>query len=347
MKSRFLLLIATVSASLTLAACGGGSNGGSGGGGTGTASFSVTDAPADDVDNVFVTFDRVDIKPQDGEMLTFELDEPRQIDLLSLQGTNAAPLLEDIELPAGDYNFVRLFIDGGCESGGTCVSESGSTDSYVTETAGGQFGLFIPGDQPPSRNPNDRFVQLVSPFTITAGGNADFTIDVDLRKALVKIDGGPPTTDPYYLLRPALRIVDNSEVGSITGTVGDLLVMDETTCSGNLSSDEGNAVYLYADSNATPGDVFVDEQGDPQTRTDDAAHPITVANVRQNGTSGDFEYTIGFVPAGEYTLAFTCQAVDDDPAAEDTLVFEPQKNVTVQEGQPSTVEFAASDIAAE
>lgn len=347
MKSRFPLLIAIGSASLALASCGGGSGGDSGSGGTGTASFAVTDAPADNVDNVFVTFDRVDIKPQQGEMLTFELDEPRQIDLLSLQGTNAAPLLEDIELPAGNYNFVRLFVDGGCASSGACVSGAGSTDSYVTETAGGQFGLFIPGDQPPSRNPNDRFVQLVSPFTITAGGSVDFTIDVDLRKALVKVDGGPPGSESYYLLRPALRIVDNSEVGSITGTVGDMLVMDEATCTGNLADDAGNAVYLYAGSDATPGDVFVDEQGDPQTRSDGAAHPITVANVRQNETSGDFEYTIGFVPAGNYTVAFTCQAVDDDPAAEDMLVFEPQKNVTVQEGQPSTADFAASDIAAE
>lgn len=343
MSNGFRLLTLAV-AGMALAGCGGSGGGGSGSGSTGTASFSVTDAPADDVDNVFVTFDRIDIQPEDGERLTFELDEPRQIDLLTLQGTNAEPLIEDIELDVGTYSFIRLFVDGGCASSGSCSSEAGSTDSYVVESGGGQVELFVPGNQPQAQNPNPRFVQLASPFTITAGGSADFTIDVELRKALTRPQG---PGDGFYLLRPALRLVDNSEVGSIAGTVDEALVMD-ASCTNDLTADTGNAVYLYQDFDASPGDVFLDDMGQEQPRTDGNDHPVVVTNVTQDEGASTFSYSIGFVEAGDYTLAFTCQAADDEPASEDSsLEFASQQNVTVEVDQQSQADFTTSEPVAE
>lgn len=254
-------------------------------------------------------------------------------------------MIENIELEAGEYEWVRLFIDGGCASTGNCSTEEGSTDSFVEEESGGQIELFVPGNQPPSQNPNPRFVQLASPFTIVAGGSADFTIDVELRKALVKIPGGGPVAQ-HYLLRPALRLVDNSEVGTVTGTVADSLVNPgDDSCENDLSADAGHAVYLYAGSDAAPGDVFVDADGDERTRTDGNDHPITVADVGQNATTGEYEYTIGFVEAGEYTVAFTCDALLDDPETEDSgdVLFEPQANVTITAGETTEQDFTASE----
>ena len=44
------------------------------------------------------------------------------------------------------------------------------------------------------------------------------------------------------------------------------------------------------------------------------------------------------VSAGDYTLAFTC--TNDDPANDDTLVFSPAQNATVQANLITTVNFA-------
>jgi hypothetical protein len=295
---------------------------------TGTATFSVTDAPADDVTAVEVKFDRVDLMPQGGQMQTFVLDEPRRIDLFALQGENAAVLIEDIELPAGQYNFIRLYVIGG------------SPDSQVTEAEGGVFPLYIPGSQPPTQNTDQRFLQLSRPFVVPAGGHADFTIDVELRKALVKT--GNDITDDYYLLRPSLRLVDNSTVGAIAGIIDSALVED-LSCSGDLASETGYAVYVYSGFDAIPGDIFVDEDGQEQTRSDGAAHPLTLANVRFDADSSAWKYTVGFVSAGEYTVAFTCQAIDDAPGSEDDIAFPAQRNVTVSAGVTANADLPADD----
>lgn len=334
--------VSALAGGLLLAGCGGSSGGGSDGS-TGTASFSVTDAPTDEVSNVYVTFDRIDVKPQDGEPQTFELEEPKQIDLLTLQGENAEPLIEDIELEAGEYNWVRLFVMGGC-AGSDCMTQGEdpeSTDSFVVEDGGGEVELFVPGGQSQSQNDNQRFVQLSSGFVITAGGHSDFTIDVELRKALTK-----PNNQNHYLLRPALRLVDNSEVGTITGTVDPLLVED-AGCAEDESGEQANAVYLYEGFNADAGDVNLDSEGNPDHDSDDTdgvspeINPITTANVELQ-SDGTYQYTIGFVLAGEYTAAFTCDAVVDDPEADDDIDLTPRDNeVTVQENQTTEVNFSS------
>ncbi len=323
-KTRTWLWMPVVLAAGVLAAgCNSGSGGGDDGndaGSTGTASFAVTDAPADKVTEVWVTFDRIDVKPKSGPRETIELEEAVTVDLLTLQGENAAPLIEDVELPAGEYNYIRLFV------------QSGWPHSKVLHEGGGEMGLYIPGNQPPSQNPNPRFLQLSSPFVIPADGHADFVIDVELRKALV--DRGD-----FYMLRPSLRLVDNSEVGSIFGTVDDPLILDEA-CTSDPNTGAGNAVYVYQGFEAVPGDVYVDEDGQEQERTDGAEHPVTVANVKQKEDSMTFAYTVGFLPAGEYTIAFTCQAADDDPEAQDGILFPQQHDVVVMAGERTEQNFA-------
>lgn len=305
-------LIAAGAAALT--ACGAGSDG------TGTATFSVTDAPVDGVERVQVTFDRIDLKPADGPPVTIELDEPKVVEnLLDLQGNDAEQILGETTLEAGRYDWIRLFVVGG------------SPDSLVVEDGGATVDLLVPGQQP-SANPNRRFVQLSSPFVVPVGDRVDFTIDIELRKALTKPEGAS-----HYLLRPSLRLIDNSEVGTIAGTVDDQLVMADS-CTNDLSADEGNAVYLYEGADASPGDVLVDEQGDPVER-DAEDNPVTTASVEQNDDTGAFEYTIGFVAEGEYTVAFTCQALDDAPDVDDDLAFEQPTNVTVEADRTTEHDF--------
>lgn len=319
---QMLRIVPITLSAIVLSACGG--SGSESGSSTGTASFAVTDGPSDQVSNVWVTFDRIAIKPADGQAQSFTLDEPQQIDLMTLQGTSARPLIENIEVPAGRYNWVRLYVVGG------------APDSYVVETDnGGEYDLFVPGNQPQSNNPHQRWIQLSSPFAVPAGGHADFVIDVDLRKALVKKDQRSLPA-PYYMIRPSLRIVDELEVGTIRGTVDSALVEDEA-CATDDAGDQANAVYLYAGNDAAPGDVYLDESGEPIAR-DGEQNPVSAANVEMN-EAGLYTYTLGFVETGEYTVAFTCDAILDEPETDDDLTFTDGVNVTVGPDRDATADF--------
>jgi hypothetical protein len=315
-----LFLCLGLTAGLSLTGCGG-SDDSDAFTQTGTLSVSIKDAPVDDVSEVIVTFDRIDLKPRNGSAERFDLNPPRTVDLLTLQGTNAAPLIEGVELQAGQYEWMRLYL----------VTD----ESKLVEVQGGEFGLFLPGNQPASNNPNQRFLHLASQFVIPADQHARFTIDVDLRKALAKRTSGPGS--PFYMLRPSLRLVDNSETGTLTGTVPSTLVSDPSCTNDPVLG--GNAVYVYGGDVSAPGDVFVDEDGNEQTRSDGAGHPITTANVTLDTNSGDWKYTVGFLPAGDYSVAFTCQALDDEPGSEDGIAFTGLSDVTIVAGEFSRVDF--------
>ncbi len=311
-------------AAALLAACG---SGGGGGGGTGptTASFSATDAPVDNVSTVQITFNRIDLKPKNGEVVSIDLDPAITIaNLLDLTGETSQEIVSGAAVEPGEYNWVRVFVTGGIP------------DSKVVEDAGGEFDLFIPGQQ--KGNPNaSRWLHLNSGFIIPAGGNTDFTIDFVLQKGLTK-----PSGADYYLLRPALRLIDNVEVGTITGTV-DASLIEDASCLNDVAEDEGNAVYLYA-GDVIPNDTSVPApQGDEDNgiESEPATQPLTVANVKQNLNTAEYEYTIGFVAAGDYTIAFTCQSLADDPDNDDDIAFVQPTAISVVADQVTTQNFVA------
>ncbi|MBB3047054.1 hypothetical protein FHR99_001290 [Litorivivens lipolytica] len=325
MKSGIALVCATALLALPLVGCNGGGGSDASPPQTGEASFSITDAPADNVSRVKVTFDRIELKPREGAKVSVDLDPAVTIEnLLDLTGSNAEQVLGSTTVPAGEYNYVRLYVQGG------------SPASEVEEEAGGVFDLLVPGQQ---AGANNRFLQLVSGFTVPAGGRADFTIDVDLRAALTK-----PSGADHYLLRPALRIVDNVVVGTISGTVDEALLND-ASCTHTPATDEGVAVYLYESDAVGFGDVYVNDAGECQHCNEGSqteASPLTTANVTQDTQTGAYTYTIGFVEAGEYDIALTCQSLDDDPAADDAISFLQSAGVTVVENQTSEVDFVSA-----
>lgn len=289
---------------------------------TGDMQLSMTDAPADDLARVQLTLNAVALKPAQGGMIRRDLDKPLIIeDLLALQGAKSTVIMPTTEVPAGRYNWIRLYVQGG----------DGNT--FVIDDSGNQFPLYVPGQQ--NNQDRERHVQLVSGFIVPVDGKVNFTLDVDLRRAITK-----PANQNHYLLRPAVRIVDNSEVGIIEGTISDSLINDES-CTSMMEGDtlEGNAVYLYSGNDAVTGDVFVDDQGNPA----DGGNPVTTATVNYNSDSV-YEYQIGFVPEGDYTLAFTCQALDDMPDMDDDLTFSAQRNVRVTAEQTEIADLPEEEV---
>lgn len=182
-----------------------------------------------------------------------------------------------------------------------------ASDSWIDLDDGSRHALYIPSG-------NQSGLKVVQGFVVPINGNVDFTIDFDLRKSVTN-----PTADGTpYILRPTLRMVDNAEVGAIAGTVN----------SGTATAtDCAPAVYVYEGSDVTPEDVgsFVE--------------PIASGLVEMNDATGEFEYRVAFLTAGEYTVALTCDADQDDPETEDGITFEGQQNATVEVDQTTTVSF--------
>jgi len=293
-------------AAVVLAAC----SSGSGGGSTGQLSLAVTDAPVDSALEVVVKFTKVELQPRDGDRITIEFDEVQEINLLDYQGEDAFWLFEAEEVPAGEYNWIRLYVERNNAADGPPASVFGTT-SYVLFADNNLFFLAIPSGPQTG-------LKLVGGFTVVAGETTKLVIDIDLRRALVK-----PSSDiwaDYYFLRPALRLVDHSEVGHLAGTVA------VDNCE--------PAIYVYLGDNALPGDIC-----EGNDCSEDVDRPLTTTLANYNELGQIWEYKIGFLPAGSYTAAVTCDALADDPDQDDEIEFIDQQNVEIFAGETTVADF--------
>jgi hypothetical protein len=267
-------MIALSGLALMLSACGGG-----GGSSTGTLNLSLTDAPIDEAEEVVVSFVGVELQPAGGERLMFdftaegemcEIDmTPCMIDLTDYTGDDRVLLLDGVTVPAGQYSWMRLVL---AEDPGHIMING---DSFLLQIpSGAQTGL-----------------KLHSGFVVATGSVTDYTVDFDLRKSvhLPSCDGCD------YNLRPTLRLINNLEVGTLTGTVDPALISQD--CSG--------AVYVFDDSVSELDDEDGEGVGGPD--------PIASARVPMDGVYG---YTVGFLLEGDYLVSFTCDALDDTEADE-------------------------------
>lgn len=302
-RIRFGRLCAAPLATAMLAACSGGGSGGS----TGSLSLSLADAPVDGVSEINVRIDGVRLHPQQGSTVEITYDTPMRVDLLKLTDAGPAVLLDGKSVPAGKYDWLELEVKADLD---------GVYDSYVTTSDGGQQEIRVPsGDQSGLR--------LVSPFTITADQQTSFLIDWNMRMGLTS-----PPGQSGYLLKPAFRIIDMTKYGTLSGMVADSLVSDPS-CRNDLQADTGNAVYVYEKLMAGQQPDDVDAATGPT--------PVATADVKQD-QDGVYRYQVILSP-GDYTVAFTCQASSDSPAADDTIVFVAPTDVTVSDGSMPVVDF--------
>lgn len=283
MKLKTLAKILLVPALFALAACGGGGSSS----GEGKLTLRLADAPVDGVTNVWIKFDSIEVKPAgDGPSITFDLSSTAAVDLVTLQNGVRATLLDEVTLPAGQYNWIRLHVNLLNDSDPVPADFTVANVCYV-EAGGEDFPLYIPsGDQ--------TGLKLNRGFIVPVGGETDFTLDFDLRRSLRF------GNDETYKLKPVIRIADNTVVGSIAGDVLNIPV--DKNC-------EDGAVYVFTGPSASPMDI-----------RDAATDPLTVAKPVLDPETG-CGYRVLWVEPGTYTLAFTWDALNDDPDANDTLAF--------------------------
>ena len=276
---------------------------------TSTFSLSVSDAPVDNASEVVVYFDEVELIGNESP-ITFSVEDEngdsRSIDLLTLPGEQFEIIVEDTEIPVGDYSQLRLSV---------------TEESYIV-TNEGTYPIRVPSGE-----------LKLDGFTAQPNFDAAYTVEFDLRKSLVD-----PVGQEVIMLKPrGVRLVLNDEVGTLSGTVDSALVMDEK-CAVKSDMFVGNAVYVYQGEQnllETLGDDADAEVDDTELR------PFTVVPVTYDEADETFSFTAGFIPQGEYSLSFSCTASIDEPETdedeEDGFFLQTIDTTTVVAGDTTTV----------
>lgn len=346
----FMKYSAGIGCALLLAACGGGGGSSSteltgspapdSSSSTGTLSAGITDAAVDEVSAVNLRLMAIQLRQEDADEddfitidLTDEDGNALEFNLLAYQNGEVFPLFDNEEIPAGVYEHTRLVLEAPAQTPMQCNGQDPLDGSHVEVISGGLAPIFIPSGA-------NTGVKLVSPFRVPANGSAEIVIDFDLRQSLHR----PPPFDCYFL-RPAFRVEASQTTGQIAGSVDSLLLDGSNDMCSDDDPATGNAVYVYQGPEQIPGDLNAVD--------DDRADPFATAVVEFDpmaGNTGAGEYFVGFLPPGEYTVAFTCKADlerlpnpdsddVDEQEADDDLEFQQPQTVIVEAQETSIVDF--------
>ena len=281
--------------------------------------INLTDAPVDDALEVVVVFTGIELQPESGgPPLVIDLPSPKSIDLLKYRNGSTANLVAGAKVPAGRYLWLRLMLR---------AEQNLQSGSYIRLLDGRQFPLYIPSG-------SETGLKLVRGCTVAQGAITKLLIDFDLRKSLV----APPGQQPNWFLKPALRLIDELQVGTVSGTV-DLPTL--ATATGATTATCKAGIYVFNGANATPDDM--------DGKASDGADPIVYFPITPAAGGSTASYSIPLLEVGAYTLAGTCQFdVDADPSVSEydptatappgyqTMKFV-TRNATVTNGATTTV----------
>lgn len=226
MKTRSRAWLLALLALALIPACGG--SGGSGAD-TGAVNVSLTDAPGQSFDNVFITVKEVwfhksadagpDAKgPIEGDWLRYPIT-PQTVDLANLTDGRLGTILTR-SLPVGRYQQIRLILVSN-EDNVVTPGHTYNNEVVIAGDPNSPYPLDIPDTHKEVANPNinghqNRGIKLVGTFDVTAGTTLDIAIDFDVGHDVVRItrSGG----DEFFL-KPRLRCIDLGDIGSISGWI--------------------------------------------------------------------------------------------------------------------------------
>jgi hypothetical protein len=290
-------------------------------GGTGFFNLSVSDAPIKDATKVCVRFDGVELKHADSDdREVIDFDQPEVVNLLANQGANSHPIVTGAELPAGEYEWIRLKVvaerglNGGANDSDSTseLCDEKTESSYLVRESGGVFNLFIPSG-------SQRGLQLIKDIIIPVNRAGDYTAEWDLLKSF----NGPPGLLPDVMMKPVVKLVANNEVGTLVGQVADELV-----AAASCEAEFAPSVYVFDD------DVTPNPLDDPFAEDDAVATGLVELQEQEDGPM-QWRYSIGFLLAGNYEAAFTCNGDDFVPLA--------GKPAEIFIDEVTTVDFFAED----
>ncbi|TRX56487.1 DUF4382 domain-containing protein [Thalassomonas sp. M1454] len=299
-------LLSAIIPALLLTACGGSSDE------SATFSLGISDAPVDGLSQVVICFNQVELKGGDkskvftvgddagvlpADSICGDTPNTVGIDLKAYTGVNSISLLSNVDVEAGEYTQLRLTMSEG---------------SYAVpmDEDGNELDEQIPVTVPSNELKLDG-------FTVAQGGSTAYTLEFDLRKSMTN----PVGKDEYFLKPRGVRLVDDNQIGSLSGSVDDAFIMNNCELD-QLPVDVAlAAVYIY------PADEKTLLEDNMAVYSDDALEPLASSVLTTDG-AGNHSFEIGFVPVGDYTAAFTCNT-DDDAELDDDIQFVDTEEVNV------------------
>ncbi|MGE5624727.1 MAG: DUF4382 domain-containing protein [Bacillota bacterium] len=266
-----------------------------GGSSNGRLDIALTDTPTDQASSVVVEFTGVKFQPTGGNVISYTFPAAQQIDLTQLQSGITTPLLANFSLPAGHYDWLELEVS----------ATPGAKDSYLILNSGGTHGLVLTAT-------GQAGLRTSNGFDVVADDGSTLVVDFDARRSVLSPVGA--STD--YQLQPSIRMLDARAGGNIIGSVP-----------GGLAAAANcvPVVYVYAGNVSAPTDINASAPA--------ATQPVTEEPVLLDTAFGAYRFTAAYLPAGTYTLAFTCDASKDDPAKADSIGFNPVGTVKATAGQ--------------
>lgn len=277
-------------------------------------SFAVADAPADSVTSVNVTIASILLKSasdddNDNSGLSIPLTDSNgeaaitTINLMDYQDGESKLIIENASIPVGEYKSLVLNTEG-------CAQNSnGSTEfCWVDDVEG----------RKPLKTPSNKL--RLGAVSITADSEQAFVIEFNLRSSLASTGNG----NSYNLKPHGVNIVASGDVGKLMGMVDVNLLTAGDGCEAVFEpeSDHGKIVYLYEGDVASS--VMADEF-DPEiaqnTIPEGMVKPYRSDALVQDSETAEYKYGFAHLPAGMYTVAFSCSAVGDDSEEFDSVVI--------------------------
>ncbi|MCG7539822.1 DUF4382 domain-containing protein [Pseudoalteromonas sp. OF7H-1] len=285
--------LTAIASAMILAACGGGSGSDSNDNNTTqptektTVSVGVSDAAVNNLAEVNLVIQRLTFRASGKEDVTFDtLDaqgNPMKINLLEYTGDDIYLVVNDQEIDAGDYEWIRADV--------------------VNGSAGSNFDLtssvrFLDGSQAPlavTRKGNDGVGEIqLNNFSLNEGEN-QIVLEFDLNKALLK----RTNDDTVYLKPTAVRLenlLTSFEIeGMVSESVKNACIADNADLA-PLVGEYKHVVYLYKADVAVPSDI-----------SDEGSAPVATANL-----DAESEYEIAFIGSGDYKVGYSCLGHLDD-----------------------------------
>jgi hypothetical protein len=175
--------------------------------GNGRLVVKVTDAPfpVNSIESATVTIIKVEIRKagdgiSDGNPFTVLWEGSETFNLLELRNGVAEELL-DLEIPAGEYNLIRLYVD----------------EASLKVMDGDNFNLKVPSGR------QTGIKIFIRPGLVVEGGlTTELLLDFDLSGSFVmrgNIDS--PAGIKGFIFKPVIRAVNNSIAGRLEGKVTD------------------------------------------------------------------------------------------------------------------------------
>ena len=254
---------------------------------TGTISVSITDDPWHDMESMVLRITGMEFGHSNGDVHHFDIPGgPMDIDMMQLQNGVFQGLMSGIDMPVGDYDWMRVQIDAG--------------QSYMQDHGTGGHHGFRMGQNATNG------LEIQQQFQIQAGIHIEFMLDYDLRQGVRHSHMG--MMGDQYELHSALRLVHMQEAGGLSGMIDPSLIdINHPDCD---PADGGNWVYVFPGDATAPDDIA-------EIESDAVPGPIAADRIEMDPGTGNHLYHLGYLPEGTYRVAFTCSGEWDESGDDD------------------------------